>query len=299
MVNLPGNQELFLGIDGGGTKCRACITDQDGMILGSGIAGPANPLHGIEETFESIKEAAELALEDARLPISAMADLVAGAGLAGVNLPSLYTVIDNWKHPFSALYLTTDLHSACLGAHKGGDGAVIIAGTGSCGYATVDDKEYLLGGYGFPFGDQGGGAWMGLEAIKAALLAFDQVGPKTQLTESIADFLQVRGLMIVEQMSKAKSSEYASLAPLVFQAAENGDPEGLRIVREGAAYISTMTHKLLAHEPPRFSILGGLSVRMLPWLDPDIKQRLSLPWDGPEVGAIFYAQQKMQLIRGD
>ena len=33
---------LFLGIDGGGTGCRAAVADASGRILGTGVAGPAN-----------------------------------------------------------------------------------------------------------------------------------------------------------------------------------------------------------------------------------------------------------------
>ena len=58
--------------------------------------------------------------------------VVAGLGLAGVNLPGLYQKINEWHHPFKEMFLTTDLHTACIGAHKGADGAVIITGTGSC-----------------------------------------------------------------------------------------------------------------------------------------------------------------------
>ncbi|MDE3240946.1 MAG: ATPase, partial [Paracoccaceae bacterium] len=34
--------QLFLGIDGGGTGCRAAVADARGRILGRGKAGPAN-----------------------------------------------------------------------------------------------------------------------------------------------------------------------------------------------------------------------------------------------------------------
>ena len=33
---------LFLGIDGGGTGCRAVLADAQGRQLGLGAAGPAN-----------------------------------------------------------------------------------------------------------------------------------------------------------------------------------------------------------------------------------------------------------------
>ncbi len=297
MVSVPINKMFYLGIDGGGSKCRASVADAEGNIIGTGVAGPANPLHGVEQTLESIGDAAKSALSEAGLPDSTLSTLVAGVGLAGVNLPSLYDVVNRWQHPFAAMHLTTDLHIACLGAHNWDDGAVIITGTGSCGYASVGGKGHVLGGYGFPYGDQASGAWMGLEAIKAVLLAFDDLGPQTQLSDAIADQLQARGVMIVERMAKATSRDFARLAPLVLAAAESGDAVARRIVEEGAAYVSALGRKLLALGPPRLSMLGGLADRLRPWLDAEVAQQVSPPLGPPEAGAIYYARQQHQLAQ--
>ena len=60
-------KELFLGIDGGGTKCKAILVNNDNEILGTGISGPGNPLHGFEQATRSIQTSAELAIKDAGL----------------------------------------------------------------------------------------------------------------------------------------------------------------------------------------------------------------------------------------
>ncbi len=297
MVSAPTNEHYYLGLDGGGSKCKASIADAGGRVLGTALAGPANPLHGVEQTLSSIESAARRALKDAGLADSLLGRLVAGAGLAGVNLPSLYQVISEWPHPFAELHLTTDLRIACLGAHQQDAGAVIITGTGSCGYVRTDGVDHLVGGHGFPYGDQGSGAWMGLEAIKAVLLASDGLGPETLLTESVADLLQARGLAIVERMSGKPSSDYARLAPLVFAAAESDDPVALAILRHGAHYISAMARKLLAHEPPRLSLIGGMAERLEAWLDPDVVGQLARPLGPPEAGALLFARQQSALAR--
>ena len=61
-----------------------------------------------------------------------MSRLIVGAGLAGVNMPEYFRIFSEWQHPFQELHLTSDLHVACIGAHQGGDGAVIIAAITSC-----------------------------------------------------------------------------------------------------------------------------------------------------------------------
>ncbi len=55
---------LFLGIDGGGSKCRAILVSSTNECLGAGVAGPANPFQDEEQAFHSVMEATGLALED-------------------------------------------------------------------------------------------------------------------------------------------------------------------------------------------------------------------------------------------
>jgi len=288
----PASAHYYLGIDGGGSKCKAVIVDADGRALGSALSGPANPFHGMEATLKSIEEVAHLALQDAGLPGSLLPQLVVGAGLAGVNVPRLFQAVSEWRHPFGAFYLTTDLRIACLGAHQRDHGAVIVVGTGSSGYARVDGIEHLHGGYGFPYGDQGSGAWMGMEAIKAILLASDRIGPATRLTESVAQMLGARGIAVVEQMSGRPSSDCARLAPLVFAAAEAGDPVAQKILTEGAGYISALAAKLLEYQPGRLALIGGLSEQFEAWLTPGVAKQLSEPLDSPEAGAVLFARQQ-------
>jgi glucosamine kinase len=294
MPNLDSEQ-LFIGIDGGGTKCRARLFSADDKVLGTGVGGPANPLHGQSQAKASILHAIEMALTEAGLPNSTAGDLIAGVGLAGVNLPSLFEVMNTWHHPFKKMYLTTDLHIACLGAHNRDEGAVMIAGTGSCGYSFVQGHATFIGGHGFPFGDKCSGAWIGLEAVKAVLLASDNLGPRTSLNELIGNHLGVNGVMIVDKMGAAKSNDYAQLARFVLDAADQNDEVAVSIMREGAAYMSAVAEKLLETGPSRMSLIGGLSERLIPWLKPSVATSLSSPINQPEYGAVYFAKQQYSL----
>ncbi|WP_020208162.1 N-acetylglucosamine kinase [Gilvimarinus chinensis] len=291
MGNQPGiGETLYLGIDGGGTKCRAVLVDENNQVLGVGNGGPSNPYHGVARALESIVNATDNALRSAGLTPEDKSRVVAGLGLAGVNLPSLFKIVDQWEHPYKAQYLTTDLHIACIAAHEQDNGAVIVSGTGSCGFAHVDGQSLTLGAHGFPCGDVGSGAWIGLECIKAVLLDSDGLGPATALTELVSEQLQARGIMIVERLNGAKSSDYAKLAPIVFAAAEEGDEVALSIIRGGADYLTDVARKLWALNPPRMSMLGGVSTRIVDWMDADIASRMSDPLNQPEFGAVHFAR---------
>lgn len=290
------SQKLFLGIDGGGSKCKAVVMSDDGTILGTGISGPGNPLHGFEQATHSITESALFALKDAGLEVIALNELIAGVGLAGVNLPILFDQMSAWQHPFKQMFLATDLLIACLGAHQGADGAVMIAGTGSCGFSYVDGHPFMLGAHGFPHGDKGSGAWFGLQAAKQVLLSIDGIVPETSMTKILLDKLNCKNdTALVEAIAGKPATYYAQLANLVFDAAEQGDVVAKGIVEEGAQYINNIARTLWKKNPPRMSMIGGLTPRLKQWLDQDLQNKLSEPLNPPEVGSVLFAKQQLAL----
>jgi glucosamine kinase len=296
MLNSSGNNEIFLGIDGGGSKCKAIVMSSENKILGTGIAGPANPLHGYEQAINSITESAKLALKDAGIDESELGNIVAGVGLAGVNLPVLFEKMSNWQHPFKKMYLATDLLIACLGAHDGKDGAVMITGTGSCGFSYVDGHPYIVGAHGFPHGDKGSGAWFGLQAAKQALLSLDGLIPPSLINDKVLSLLDVKDdVELVEVIAGKPAAFYARMANLVFDSAEEGDELALVIVAEGADYINHVARQLLKQNPPNLALIGGLTPRIKPWLDETIKAQLIEPIHPPEVGSVIFAKQQLEL----
>ncbi|MBO2674258.1 ATPase [Shewanella algae] len=293
--NPTPDRQVYIGIDGGGSKCRATVYCRQKGVLGTGVAGRANPLHGLSQTFDSIISATGLALADAGLRQADCANMVAGLGLAGVNIPRLYQEILDWRHPFAAMYLTTDLHTACIGAHQGEEGAVIITGTGSCGYAHVGERQLSLGGHGFALGDKGSGAWMGLKAAEQVLLSLDGFAPQTALgAKLLAHFGVTDALGIVENLAGRSSSCYAALARIVLSCAAEGDDTATTIVSEGADYISRLARRLFELNPPRFAMIGGLAEPLRPWLADDVVERIAPVLAPPEIGAVHFAMHQHQ-----
>lgn len=292
-------KSLFLGIDGGGSKTKAIVVNENNEILGTGISGPGNPLHGFEQAIFSITEAAQLALKNAGLSHMKLIELNAGVGLAGVNLPILFNKMQAWQHPFKQLFLAHDLLIACLGAHGGQDGAVIVSGTGSCGFSFIDGKEMILGGYGIPQGDQGSGAWFGVEAIKTVLLSLDGIVQPSLMNSLILRKLDcVDTASLVETVAGKTATFYAQLANIVFDAAEQGDKLATKIVKEGAEYINSVAHALLKNKHIRIALLGGIASRLKPNLDTDIQIQLIEPIYAPEFGAVIFSRQALAKLNG-
>ncbi|GAA5191233.1 N-acetylglucosamine kinase [Ferrimonas gelatinilytica] len=287
-------QPMILGIDGGGSKCRAVLFHPEEGVIGTGLSGAANPVNGLAVAQASIIEACELALQDAGLGHQPLSQCVVGAGLAGVNLPSCEQAMIQWQHPFAAFHLTTDLHIACLGAHGHKDGAIMITGTGSCGYLSLGGQGKIIGGHGFPQGDKGSGAWFGLRAIQQALEASDGLAADTLMTELLAQHFGSSDPMAwVEQIAGQRSTAYAKLAAVVFQAAEHGDAVAQATLSEGTAYIDQLAQQLLNLGAPRLALLGGLGPLLIPYLAESVQARLHAAEAAPEVGAVYYAQDAL------
>lgn len=288
-------EPLFLGIDGGGSKCRALLIDAVGNVLGEGLAGAANPLRGIEASKQAILDAYEKARIDAGLDTDVTGSVIAGVGLAGVNLPHLKLAMENWQHPFAQMHITTDLDIACLGAHDGQLGAVVIIGTGSCGLSKTEQGDLEIGGHGFLLGDKGSGAWFGLQLLQHALEASDGLTIDSQLVADVFAQAQCQSPMeLVSKYSFATPKFFAEYAGLVIKHAKTGDLTAQNILSEGANYLDQLCKKLLDTCPNRLALIGGLSPFIEPYLSETVRAKLSPPLKEPQWGAIAFAKRQMQ-----
>jgi glucosamine kinase len=282
---------FFIGVDGGGTGCRARIEDWNGKVLGTGIAGAAALRFGIERSLAAVTTACHAALDEAGLPREALKHITAGVGLAGVGRKGMLEELVAHPHPFRAVTYVNDATIACLGAHAGRDGGIVIVGTGSVGFAVVEGREIRVGGYGFPISDEGSGADLGLHAIKLSLRAYDERNPATDFTREVMARFRDDPFEAVAWMDKATATDYASFAPLVMRHADNGDPVARKVVRDAAEQIDELVRRLVECGAPKIALLGGLASPIQLWLAPDVQRRLA-PVEGDAVdGALLLARR--------
>src|SRR5438132_13575281 len=157
--------KLFLGIDGGGSKCRARIRDEGGAKRGEAEGGIANIYFDFDAALAAIVDTARAAAAEAGANIG---ELHAGLGLAGAMTSDAVARVRSAHLPFAALEVDSDAYIACLGAHGGEDGGIVITGTGSAALALVAGERHTAGGWGFLLGDDGSGAAIGRAAIRRA-----------------------------------------------------------------------------------------------------------------------------------
>jgi glucosamine kinase len=282
---------LVIGVDGGGTGCRARIEDGEGRVLGTGTGGPAAVRLGLDRSMAAVEQACKAALAEAQLPDDVLGTMDAAIGLAGLNRKGVVEQLTARPHPFRSVRFVDDAVIACIGAHGDRDGGIVIIGTGSAGIAVIEGRVVKVGGYGFPISDEGSGADLGLQAIRMALRAHDGRTPATDFTREVMSRFGDDPFEAVAWMDRATATDYATLAPLVMRCATDGDSAACGIVRRAAEQIGEIVHRLADAGAPRIALVGGLAPHVERWLAPDV-QRLLSPIQGDALeGALTLARR--------
>jgi len=268
------SESLLLGVDGGGTRCRARLCAPSGARLGEAAAGPANIRLGLDVSFAAVLQATQACLEQAGLSSRDLPRIVACLALAGASEPTDLAAAQRLKLPFGRAVITSDAHAACVGAHGGRDGGVVVVGTGTIGWAEHKNRQYRVGGWGLNVSDEGSGAWIGRELLRRVLWAHDgRIGMTTLLERAFEPF-QSDPHAIVRWASDASPREFGALAPLVIEHARAGDGVGIEILRAAAAHVDALAARLMALGVERIALVGGLADHMRSWLADGTQARL-------------------------
>jgi glucosamine kinase len=274
---LPEASTLLLGVDGGGTRCRARLCAAGGVKLAEAVGGPANIRYGLEESFAAIFQTGSRCLEQAGLSARDLPRIVACLALAGASEPSCRAAAQRHAHPYRAAVVTTDAHAACVGAHGGRDGGVIIVGTGSIGWAELGGRRARIGGWGPALSDEGSGAWLGGEAMRRVLWAHDGRIAWTGLLRTLHARFQCDPHAIVRWSSQATARELAELAPIIVEQAAENDPVAVDLMREAAAHIDALVMRLRVLGAQRVALMGGLAKAIETRLPAETRRRLVQP----------------------
>ncbi|MEQ1725382.1 MAG: BadF/BadG/BcrA/BcrD ATPase family protein [Sphingopyxis sp.] len=285
---------LYLGVDAGGTATKARLTDAAGTVLGTGHAGPANTRVGIAALHAALLDVSMQAVRSAGLTDGGVAErdvaaIRVGMGIAGINRMGIKPQIQALPFPFANVAFTSDAMIANLGAHMGGDGAILILGTGSVGLVKRGEDSVSIGGYGFPISDEGSGAALGLSAIRHALRALDGRTKPSPLSQAITKEFDHAIPRVIAWMDEAVPGDYATFAPLVMDYANNGDEIAVSIVRDAAVHVERFIETIMARGAERCVLMGGLADAMKPWLRVRIAAQLGEPLGDALDGALIYA----------
>ncbi len=261
-----------IGIDGGGTKTASVILDSHGHVIGAGESGPST--FGVvpsDITQNSIAEAVSEACRSGGLPNRKFSAAFLGLGNVVSEIDRSVVrqmAADLDLAPFDKIGVDHDCRVALAGGLSGRPGIVLIAGTGTaCFGMNARGDSWRSGGWGPLIDDDGSSYWLGLQAMRAAVLEFDGRGQSTLLTRFIYEKLQLEDmneLMNELYASGMTRTEIAALSPYVFEAAAQEDMVALQLIRRGcqsmADSVLAVAQKLeLDHKHTELAVVGGLT----------------------------------------
>jgi glucosamine kinase len=280
--------QFAIGIDGGGTSCRAAVADEMGNVLGIGKAGSANILSDPDGALANIVASARDAFVNAGLDMAAFHSSAVVLGAAGANVGPYGARIQK-ALPFATCQVVTDSLIALQGALGHSDGVVGAFGTGSVFGARRSGEVKEIGGWGFIVGDQASGARLGRDLLEIALLAHDGVCRTTGITDTVMEEFGHDPQKVVEFAHAAKPRDFARYAPLIFEQARGEDAIALRIVRKAADDINQGLDAMLWPECRAICLLGGLAGAYRSWLGPRHQALLVEPKADALHGAVSFA----------
>lgn len=217
--------KYFLGVDAGGSKTYAMIANEQGQVLGVGRGGNGNHQKNREQAESSLQQAVLEALEEAGLSKEQLE--ASWLGLAGadreIDFRILRPIVNRLGLPNTQI--SCDTWNALRAGTENSYGVVLICGSGvNCAGKNPEGETYQCGGFGYRFGDFGGGYDLSMELFRSVIRADEGREKPTVLSERLIEQL---GYSNVSELREDYLDHFRELPPhlaeLLFQAADEGD----------------------------------------------------------------------------
>ncbi len=297
--------KLFLGIDGGQSSTTAVVGDESGRVLGYGRGGPCNHVKtgdGRQKFTRAILGCVTVACEQAGISFTETRFASLCAGFSGGPADKEALLKELVTSELSVV--THDGLIALSGATAGAPGIIAIAGTGQLSFGrNAEGRTARAGGWGYIYGDEGGGFDLTRQALRAALRQHEGWGPRTALHDRL---LQETGAADANDLlHRFYSSDYprpriARFSKLVDEVAREGDEVALSILSSAAQQLAgyaAAVYGQIFREPEDVVVapIGGvwkselIRERFAQLVELTDGQKLIVPRYGPAAGALIEA----------
>jgi N-acetylglucosamine kinase-like BadF-type ATPase len=303
------SNQLYVAIDGGGTKTVCLVASSSGEVLGYGIGGAANTnFTTVEQAHQSLSDAITGAWQAAGSPSHAPQAAV----LTGPVPSALAEEILRQETGAAALQHAQEGLSAwyaALAFTRYECGVTIGAGTGAVAQGFNRKREQATASaWGGLFGDEGGAYWIAIEGMRAVARAEDGRDPPTALRQGLAGMFPFTNLWDFVHMVYQKPlhrREIAAFSPVVSRVAADGDAKAQEILRRAGhelaeAVIAVIRRLGMSDEKfplvPFGSVFKAGSWLVQPFKDQVSraapKARITFPRYEPIVGTLLIAMQR-------
>lgn len=300
---------LVMGIDGGGSKTRAVVTNDRGEILGEGLAGCGNhQVNGIDAALAEIRAAVEQAVQAA----GADADGIDAVcyGLAGADRDADFAILRPAlaSLPYRNWDVVCDTLSGLRTGSPDGTGVVLVCGTGTnAAGRNAAGETVQTGGFGYVFGDAAGGSHMALETFRAAVRSWEQREIPSRLVHDVPAWYGFESLeqLVGDWLDQGKSHVRPDLTLVLHRAADAGDELAVRLLRNtgrelGLAAASVIRrlggYEAFGGRPIPIVLTGsvlqkGRHPRLLQALEEAVREWAAVPFEMiiPELEPVFGA----------
>lgn len=272
-------KRFLIAADGGGTKTEIVLFGPEGQITARVRASGCNPNDiGWERAQDVLERALSALLEKAGGRATSIAGVFAGVAgcISSGNKTHLQELLRRLLPGAEHIDADSDVINALSSGVGLNDGCVVIAGTGSVGFARSNGQMIRIGGWGYLFDRGGSGYDFGRDAVSASLYALDGRGPTTVLGSMIEQRLNGPLEQVIEGLYRKGRPAIAALAPLVFEAAKQKDEVACGIVDANAKELAGLMNALGRQLPQETceTVLTGSLFRAWYQLSPGIVPRL-------------------------
>lgn len=296
----------YLGVDGGQSSTTALIGDEHGRVLGMGRGGPCNHVSAAEgrsKFLRVIGDCIRAACEQAGLAEPVFASAVLGFSGGPEDKEALVGELIRAER----VLVSHDALVALVGACAGAPGVITIAGTGSIAFGrNAKGVTARAGGWGYIFGDEGGGFDIVRQALRAILRAEEGWGPETALHDLLLEETGARNandLLHRFYTAEYPRSRIATFAKIVDRAAIEDDEVARAILENAARQLATLASAVRrqifhAGEPARVSYVGGvfrsaiLCAAFKALIEAESGNLFQLPAYGPAAGGLIEAYRR-------
>lgn len=280
--------QFIIGIDGGGTKTYGRIENLTTGERYEAKQGPSSLTNDFNSAVTTITDLLRQLMEKVACTPEQTSVVIGVAGGGVESQADKLTQI--LTQDFAALLVCNDAKTSLYGANNGQPVAVVALGTGSVGARLdADGREYYFGGWGFPIGDEGGGAKLGFHAIQAMLQEIDEYDrPSSLLSKQLFARLGSTRLNVENWLRNATPTEYGELCPNVFSVLDSC-PLAQKLVAQHAQQCEELIRATRRDTSSPIILLGGLAKATMP----HIKEHCELAKGTALDGACLLAKQQI------
>ena len=236
---------FVIGMDGGGTKTKACIADLEGKVIDALEGGSMNVNSaGRDGVIQNITALLQ-AIQKRGFAWDGLRGLCLAA--AGVSNPLTREVLEEAVRQAGIgirPIIIGDHQAALYGAHRGGTGMILIAGTGSVCYGKNEQgQEARSGGFGHLIDDEGSAYALGRDVLSAVVQAEDGRIPPTVMRSTVMQRIgtdSIAGLIQWVYAPSTGKKDIAALAPIVMEGWQAGETAAAAILDRAAEELARL-----------------------------------------------------------